>query len=278
MGKRAAFAAAAFMTLVAAAPLASPASAQTKTRPIDVVAKPAEPEEPRNKIELNYEYENFNDSLSDWNWLSLEYLHRFDWGPLIGRVNWADRFDQNATQYEVDAYPKLWKGAYLYLNYGVAEKDTFLPDRRYGAELFWALPKQFEASVGFRRLEFDPRYVNLYTGSIGWYRGNWYFSVRPWVSNKPGETSLSGSFMMRRYYATRYDHFTLRVGGGQASDFDQSIEGLILSNQWSVVGEWQKQFRPLWIVKGKAGYRSQDFDTGTSRQSWLVGAGIARLF
>ena len=273
-----AVAAAVLLTLLGAAASSTPAAAQTRTRPVDVLVKPAGPEDPRNKIEMNYEYQNFNDTMADWNWLSLEYLHRFEWGSLIGRVNWADRFDEHAFQYEVDAYPKLWKGAYLYLNYGVAEKDTFLPDRRYGVELFWSLPKQFEASVGYRRLEFDPRYVNLYTGSIGWYRGNWYYAVRPWVSNKPGETSVSGGFLARRYFATRYDYCTLRVGGGQGSDFGQSIDELLLSTQWGITGEWQRQFRPKWIAKAKAGYGSQDFETGTNRQYWLIGGGIARLF
>src|SRR5882672_94292 len=93
-----------------------PLFAQTKTRPVDVIAKPAEPGEPLNKIWLNYEYEHFNRDFSPWHWASLEYSHRFDWGSLVGRVNWADRFDDTAMQYEVDAYPHLWKGAYLYLN------------------------------------------------------------------------------------------------------------------------------------------------------------------
>jgi YaiO family outer membrane protein len=255
-----------------------PASAQaTKTRPVDVIAKPAPPTEPLNKIEADVEYQNFNQNLSDWYWFSVEYTHRFDWGSLIGRANWAERYDQSAWQYEVDAYPKLWKGAYLYLNAGVAE-ESFFPTRRYGAEIFWSLPKAFEASVGARYLEFDVNNVWLYTGSIGWYRGNWYMAVRPWVSSKPGNTSLSGGFLARRYFATKDDYCTLRVGGGQASDFDQTIDQLLLSNQWYVLAEWQRRIRPLWIVKTQVGYRDQKFETGTDRRSWQVGAGIARLF
>ncbi len=200
--------------LIALALSTLPLFAQTKTRPVDVIAKPAAPGEPLNKIWLNYEYQHFNQGFSAWDWWSLEYSHRFDWGALVGRVNWADRYDQTALQYEVDAYPHLWKGAYLYLNYGVAEQDTFFPSRRYGAEIYWTLPKQFEASVGVRRLEYSVSDVWLYTGSIGWYRGNWYMAFRPWVSNKPGDTSVSASFMARRYLATKDDYWTVRVGGG----------------------------------------------------------------
>ena len=257
---------------------AVPAAAQTRTGAVDVIAKPAPPTDPKNKIGIDYEFETFNNDFSDWHWLSLEYSHRFEPVTVIGRVNWAHRFDEDATQYEVDAYPKLWKSAYLYLNYGVAESDTFLPERRYGAELFWGFGKAMEASVGMRRLEFDPRYVNLYTGSFGWYRGDWLFAVRPWISNKPGETTVSGSFMARRYFATRDDHCTLRVGGGEGSDFDQSIDELLLSNQWSVTAEWQRRFRPLWIAQAKAGFRNVTYETGTERESWVIGGGISRLF
>jgi len=264
--------------LIALALSTLPLHAQTKTRPVDVIAKPAAPGEPLNKIWLNYEYQHFNQDFSAWNWWSLEYSHRFDWGALVGRVNWADRYDQTAFQYEVDAYPHLWKGAYLYLNYGVAEQDTFFPERRYGAELYWTLPKQFEASIGVRRLEYSVSNVWLYTGSIGWYRGNWYMAFRPWVSNKPGDTSVSASFMARRYLATKDDYWTVRVGGGQSSEVDQSIDALLLSSQWYVIGEWQKKFRPLWIVTTKAGVGAQSFETGVTRDTWLVGAGIARIW
>jgi YaiO family outer membrane protein len=257
---------------------AVPSAAQTRSKPVDVIGKPAPPTDPKNKIGLDYEYENFNNTFTDWHWLSLEYSHRFDPVTILGRVNWAHRYDQDATQYEVDAYPKLWKGAYLYLNYGVSEHDSFFPDRRFGAELFWNVGHAKEVSVGYRRLEYDPRSVDLYTGSFGWYSGNWFCAVRPWVSNKPGDTSVSGSFMARRYLATRDDHWTLRIGGGQGSDFDQSIDELLLSSQWSVTGEWQRRFRPMWIARAKAGFHSVDYETGTNRQSWLVGGGISRLF
>ena len=264
--------------LVALALSILPLCAQTKTRPVDVLAKPPAPDEPLNKIWLNYEYQHFNQGFSAWNWWSLEYSHRFDWGALVGRANWADRYDETATQYEIDAYPHLWKGAYLYLNYGIAEADKFFPERRYGAEIYWTLPKAFEASVGVRRLEYSVSDVWLYTGSIGWYRGNWYMAFRPWVSNKAGDTSVSASFMVRKYLATKDDYWTVRVGGGQSSEVDQSIDSLLLSNQWYAQFEWQKKFRPLWILTTKAGVGAQSFETGITRDTWLVGAGIARMW
>jgi YaiO family outer membrane protein len=171
----------------------------------------------------------------------------------------------------------LTKSTYLYLNFGVAP-DSFFPERRYGAEIFWNFMTHWEASGGLRRLEFEDKTVHIYTGSIGYYTGNYYYSARPWVSNQPGETSFSLSLLMRRYYATRNDYWTIRLSGGQGADSDVSVETLILSNHGSLTFEWQKMFRPLWIVSAKAGVETRDFDTGNTRDSWLVGAGLKRLF
>jgi len=254
-----------------------PALAQTKTRPIDVLARPSEPDEPRNRVEINYEYENFDRDFSPWHWVSLEYRRRFDWGTLLPRVNWARRFDDEAFQYEIDAYPKLTKKTYMYLNFGVAE-ESFFPTRRYGAEIFFSLPKGFEASGGLRRLEFDNKTVHILTGSVGYYRGNYYYAARPWISSKPGDTSVSLSLLLRRYFATRHDYWTLRVSGGQGSDSDATIDQLITNTHWGASFEWQHLFDKVWIVKAKAGADSYDYETGTERQGWLVGASIARLF
>ena len=54
MMRRAAWGTWGLATAVALWPMA--AAAQTKTRPVDVIARPAQPSEPANKISANYEY------------------------------------------------------------------------------------------------------------------------------------------------------------------------------------------------------------------------------
>jgi YaiO family outer membrane protein len=177
----------------------------------------------------------------------------------------------------VDAYPKLGKKSYLYLNFGVAE-ESFFPTRRYGAEIFFTLPKHFEASGGLRRLEFDDHVVHILTGSVGYYKGNYYYAARPYITNKPGDTGVSLSLMMRRYFATRYDYWTVRVSGGQGSDTDQTIDELILSNHYAATFEWQHLLSKVWIFEARTGLERREYETGTTRDGWLVGVGLSRLF
>jgi YaiO family outer membrane protein len=55
------------------------------------------------------------------------------------------------------------------------------PDLRYGAELYKSLPHSLELSAGFRTLKYSTT-TNIYTGSIGWYTGNSYWSLRPYFT------------------------------------------------------------------------------------------------
>lgn len=82
-----------------------------------------------------------------------ELSHRFDFGPVIGRVNQARRFGESGTQLEVDAYPRIGRGMYLYANAGVSQQRIF-PRQRFGAELYKNLPNALETSLGFRQLNF----------------------------------------------------------------------------------------------------------------------------
>jgi len=231
---------------------------------------------PLDKVGVLYEFEDYND-IRDWSLLEIEWSHKYPFGSVIGRVNLARRFGEAAEQYEIDAYPKITRRTYAYLNVGFAA-DSFFPERRYGGELFWNLPKRFEASLGFRRLEFENSDVTLYTGSLGYYQGNYYYSFRPYVARKPNGTSRSGHFLMRRWFGGREDYWTLRVGTGSTPDADLDVSEVGRLRSSKIELSAQKVVRPGWILRGNAGYRDQDFGFDRNRRSVVLGAGFQRLF
>jgi YaiO family outer membrane protein len=69
------------------------------------------------------------------------------------------------------------------------------PDLRYGAELYKSLPR---FSAGFRTLKYSTT-TTIYTGSIGWYTGNSYWSLRPYFTPGDGGTSSSAAINYRKY-------------------------------------------------------------------------------
>jgi YaiO family outer membrane protein len=168
-----------------------------------------------NGFGVSYERENFND-IDAWQLIEAELKHKFGFGGVTLRWNGAERFNDRGHQIEVDAYPSLRKGTYMYLNAG-RSNTSFFPRWRYGAEIFQNLPHSFEFSVGARQLNFNSSHVTLYTGSLGKYRGNNWISFRPYVSHDSTGTSVSGGLQLRHYYSTADDYVGISGSYGSKS-------------------------------------------------------------
>ncbi len=144
-------------------------------------------------------YVSFSGTTDPWTLASVSLARRSSAGSLIARVNHANRFATNGVQVEVDAYPRVNQNVYLYLNAGYSGATIF-PEWRAGGEVFTSLPGAWEASVGFRQLRFGGSPVTLFTGAIGKYIGNYWFSLRPFVRSKEGGLSASAGLTARRYF------------------------------------------------------------------------------
>ncbi|MBT3576353.1 MAG: YaiO family outer membrane beta-barrel protein [Candidatus Marinimicrobia bacterium] len=156
-------------------------------------------------------------SLDPWHWISLEHKESFSFGPIIIKLNYANRFKNSATQIEVESYPVLRKGTYLYTGIGLSKSDLF-PSFRMGLEIFQALPNDFEASLGFRYLEVPDNQIPIYVGSLGKYWQSYWISVKTYVS--PSNSSLSKSWVLgvRKYLANPSNHIELYAGSGVSPD------------------------------------------------------------
>jgi len=158
---------------------------------------------------------------------SLEYKRATKLGAIIPRINYSNRFNTNGVQFEIDAYPKFSKNYYAYLNYGYSNASIF-PAHRAGAELYANRPKARELSVGVRYLDFVQEKVLVYTGSVGLYKGNYYYSLRPYVTPAVRRTALSGSLLARRYLKDASNYISAKLIIGFAPELKQFIRGDVL--------------------------------------------------
>lgn len=150
---------------------------------------------------------------------TLKYSRQTKYGSIIAKLNMSRRFQSNGIQFEIDAYPKIVKGLYAYLNYGFA--NTFLfPKNRYGGELYLSLPKSFEVSAGFRALKYSTT-TTIYTGSIGWYTGNSYWNLRTYITPNDQGSSKSGTLNYRKYRSNADNYFTISAGIGFSPEIDR---------------------------------------------------------
>ncbi|WP_246021989.1 YaiO family outer membrane beta-barrel protein [Flavobacterium cellulosilyticum] len=150
---------------------------------------------------------------------TLKLSHITKYGSVIAKLNFNRRFNTNGTQIEVDLYPKIAKGLYAYLNFGLSNSAIF-PHFRYGGELYQSLPHSFEASLGFRTLQYSTT-TTIYTGSIGWYTGNDYWSIRPYITPGDGGTSTSGALTYRKYRANADNYLSFGYSMGFSPETNQ---------------------------------------------------------
>ena len=219
----------------------------------------------KNRLTINYSYDYFDNSAykkDPWQLIYLQYARKTSRGTLIGRVNYASRFGKNAVQLEVDAYPKIGKNNYLYLNYGYSDASIF-PDHRGGFEWNRSFSKAFEGSLGGRILHFQgSKRVIIYTGSFGKYMGNYWFSFRPFITPGTDGTSVSTYLIVRRYFSDPENYIGLRMGVGSSPDerrlllnLDQSAH---LKSQ-SVKLDYNHIFNNRWIVNTAVAYAQEEY-------------------
>lgn len=222
-----------------------------------------------------YDFTHVSGGLSAWHAGLAEIARRAPQMTVVGRMNVARRFDLNGAQVEVDAYPHLSPRVYAYLNAGYSSSHALFPDWRFGGELYTSAGSGGELSLGLRRLMFSASNVTIYTGSAGLYSGNYYLSFRPYVSPVNGKTAVSGTLLLRRYFADADSYITF-VGGAGSAPSESPLE-FELSRQNSArigaYGKWPLSPSTLWL-RWNALYEHERLTRTVSRDRATLGAGF----
>ncbi|RZS90548.1 YaiO family outer membrane beta-barrel protein [Aquimarina brevivitae] len=227
-----------------------------------------------NVIGIRSAVEVYSDVFDPMQYHFLKYSRQTKYGSIHGRLNFNRRFNTNGLQAEVDLYPRIVEGVYAYLNFGVSNSSLF-PDIRYGAEVYTSLPKSFEASAGFRALQFDETTM-IYTGSVGKYAGNSYFSLRSYVTPDEAGASISGEIAYRKYGRNADNYFLVETGIGFSPENNRFVadgsddEVISLRSQKFNLGYFftSKNNKNAWGVRAGVVHQEIIFDPGN--YLWIV--------
>jgi len=178
----------------------------------------------KNKISIANSFDVFDKVYDPMINTSVEYKRETSAGSLVPRVNYANRFNIHGVQHEMDFYPKFSELFYGYLNYGYSSSPIF-PDHRAGAEIYSNWPKSMELSAGMRYLDFADTKATIYTGSVGLYSGNYYFSLRPYITPTDIKTGVSGTLLARKYFKDGENYLGVTIGMGFAPELKQLSTG-----------------------------------------------------
>jgi YaiO family outer membrane protein len=239
-----------------------------------------------NKLTVNYWTDIFKDD-SPWKFASAAIGRKTQkFGTVTLRYNYARRFGNDGHQIEVDAYPAIVKGVYMYFSTAFSNKKNF-PYSRLSMEPYFKLPSGFEMSAGFRYLNFDDNRIAafdsnkvvIYTGSIGKYYGNYWFSLRPYLTPGKDKWSKSVNLTVRHYMSDPESYLSLVIGTGISPDEQQYAfdPGYYLkSNKISL--EYQQKIASRIILDCRTGFAREEIRAGTRRNRYSFDIGASYLF
>lgn len=235
-------------------------------------------ENKKNSIGISYTYDYFNNA-SPWQLAYLQYKRKTKLGAVIGRFNYAKRFGSNGYQMEVDAYPTLTSKSYAYVNVGYSPSSLF-PVFRLGMDYNRKLPNAFEASLGFRYLDFRSSTVIIYTGNLGKYFGNYWLNFRPYVTPDNNDVSFSGYLTLRRYFSTPEDYIGFQVGYGTSPDdrYRQLTGQNLRLTGYNSRLSYNHIFHKSWILNVSGAYAYQEYTTSSFRSDITLDIAIFYTF
>ena len=203
-------------------------------------------------------YDWFSDGRNSQSESNFELKTPTPFGSLIGILNRGDRFSEIDYQTEADFYPRIRPGTYGYLAIGHGVHGTLYPTFNVAADLFQTIPHGFEASGGYRHLEFSTG-VDIYTFALAKYHHNWLFTGRGFIV--PGNPGTSGTGLLSaRYFLGSeglHDYVEFRYSRGASPALAYTITDvqILASSTYGVVLD--KQLANRWYTYVNA-HLSQD--------------------
>jgi len=198
------------------------------------------------------------------------------------RVGIRNRSGVHGLQYDIDFYPKFLKRFYAYLNYGYSNAPIF-PRQKFGGDIYLNLPNAIEISAGGRYISTASRNIKAITNSLGYYKGNYYFSLRSFVSPRDNSLwSVSGNLLVRKYFRDGENFFGVSGGLGFTPELQQLFSGeTLLSETLLFVGSQrlniEYQFTPKTspnIYRANVGVRRQEIQSNAGNYFWAISAGL----
>ncbi len=234
--------------------------------------------EPANAIIAEYAYAHFSNTFSPWHTTSLAYRRKTSWGSLTGRISSTNRFDRKGVQYELEAYPRINKKSYVYLNGGISNNTVF-PQYRFGAEYFRLFSRNLEISGGVRGLSFEQTYVNILTLQLGHYFSHYWLSARGFVASIENKHEATGTFTLRRYLSNPDQYLTLYAGSGATPLSVVSINEIRRLGTNGIAFDYQHPFYNRTLLAGaKIAYDREVYSEIRTTQRYTLLFSLAKRF
>jgi YaiO family outer membrane protein len=224
-------------------------------------------------LRAGYSFDFFNVPYSRfWQVFKAGAGHRFGLGPAAAYLNAGNLIAEDTStihatelQFEVEAYPRLSKKNYAYLNYAYSP-GSYFPTHRAAVELWQILPAGWAISAGLNYYYFD-REIFIALASVEEYIGKYWLSVKCFVYFKD-EGPTTSFYLNARRYLNNTDYLQMTIGTGTAPDEPFDIRSdLERLNANSIRLAYNVSVTPRITLRAGAGYSREEFQVGDYRDS-----------
>jgi len=243
---------------------------------------PVDKEELKNRFSISNSFTVFDDRYEPMIFSGISFKHQTKYGSVIPSINYGNRSAKQGLQYDVSLYPKLAKRMYAFLNYGYSNAPIY-PNHKFAGDVYLGLPGAIEISAGGRHIITHTRNITSITNSLGHYRGNYYISLRSYITPKPdGLTRLSGNILVRKYLRDAENYFGFNFGMGFSPELRQLTSGSELlaetllyveSQRLSLAYQFTAKKSPN-IYATNISVRRQELAFDSSSFIWAISAGL----
>ncbi len=157
------------------------------------------------------------------------------------------RFGIDDVAYAVDAYPRLWSGAYANLRYQKAPSAELYPDDSWRVEIYQSLGRGWELAGSYDELGFESP-VRIRGVALARYWGNFYARWRHQQVSSSSSKGNGDRVFIRYYYEGDADHYVeANASRGRSDDFSSVVTQPSRSDSKGLA--WYHFVTPAWGVK-----------------------------
>lgn len=179
------------------------------------------------------------------------------------------RFGTTDSALAIDAYPRLWEGAYANVRYQYATSPDLYPGKSWRAELYQNVGGGWELAASHDYLGFSSK-VKIEGVAVGKYWGNFYARWRHQRVTSDGSAGQGDRFMIRYYYEGDADHYLeANVSRGRSDDFGSAQ--LTGSRSDSKGLAWRHSLTRQWGLKAAISEALDSSSAGGKERSLSLG-------
>ncbi|HEY0771726.1 MAG TPA: YaiO family outer membrane beta-barrel protein [Sphingobacteriaceae bacterium] len=233
-----------------------------------------------NSVSAGYSFAYFDKRFNDpWHLAYLSAGTKTRYGSVNFIINYANRFNSNATEFELEAYPAITTGLYAYIGGGAQLSGSIYPKYRAGLSLYKSLPLGFEAEGGIRHLKFGTN-TNVYIAGLLKYIGNSYIGVRSYFSTVEEELNKSAIVTFRSFLSDdRNDYIGGSLGTGISPD-ERSV-GIFEPNALRSIRasiDYSRNISRQACLGISLNWANEEFQANTYGNQYTINCSILRRF